>query len=211
MLVSDGASPGLLPPALSKIQYLDYRTQDRAGVIRLSRALQAITAAPPLPHPLPDPPAVPLSYLGTLAEQIDAAAILSAADQSRLVLDLKRQLRDPASRGDARTLLASPREDLLATVAQEIDELLSGSAQQATGDRVGGRSAARRGAAQAGGWSFPHPGRRRLIAAGSAALAAALLLLLGQTRERHGSLQPGPQAPPARGWQGGQGRLPQGR
>jgi hypothetical protein len=62
VLTTDGGvSLNLLPPALSQIQFVDYRSKDRDAVLRLVRALTALPA--PLPDPLPAPPVVPLSYL----------------------------------------------------------------------------------------------------------------------------------------------------
>src|SRR5215471_1176429 len=126
VLVSEGVSMNLLPPALSQIQLVDYRAQDRIAAIRLARALMAIPPPPPLPDPLPRPPEAPISYLGSLSEQIETTSILSYAEQSTLVVDLKRGLRDPQTRDDTRTLLERlrRRRDLLATIAEEIDELL---------------------------------------------------------------------------------------
>ncbi len=52
ILVADGVSTNLLPPALSAIQIVDYRAQDdREAAFRLARALSDV----PPPKPLPDP------------------------------------------------------------------------------------------------------------------------------------------------------------
>src|SRR5262245_59070009 len=64
VLVSGDVSLALLPPALSQIQLVDYRGDDRTAAFRLARAVSQARPAAPLPDPLPDPPAVPLSYLG---------------------------------------------------------------------------------------------------------------------------------------------------
>jgi len=71
ILVSDGVSINLLPPALSQIQFVDYRSQDRDAVFRLARALLTLPPARPLPNPLPAPPPIPISYLGGLTEKIE--------------------------------------------------------------------------------------------------------------------------------------------
>ena len=39
ILVADGVSTNLLPSALSKVQFIDYRQQDRSSAFRLARAL----------------------------------------------------------------------------------------------------------------------------------------------------------------------------
>lgn len=131
VLVSGEVATHLLPPALSQIQYVDYREQDRGAAFRLARALAAVPPPGPLPDPLPAPPDVPLSYLGSLTEQVETAATLSYEQQSALVVDLKRSLRDPEATADARRLLARlrKRRDLFATIADEIDERLGSIGQ----------------------------------------------------------------------------------
>ena len=56
VLVAEGVSVNLLPPALSQIQFVDYRKQDRDAALRLARALAAVPPTKPLPDPLPPPP-----------------------------------------------------------------------------------------------------------------------------------------------------------
>ena len=119
VLVTDGVSTSLLPPALSAIQFVDYRDQDRAAAFGLARAMGALAPAAPLPDPLPEPPALPISYLGSLTEKIAVAGSLSFEEQSALLHDLRRGLRTPALADDARGLLRElrARHDLLATIA----------------------------------------------------------------------------------------------
>lgn len=126
VLVSDSVSINLLPPALSKIEYVDYRKQERKTALRLSRALSTVPPPGPLPDPLPKPPDAPISYLGSLTEQVDAPSNLNYQEQAALLADLRRSLRDSESSGDARTLLQKlrKRRDLLATIAEDIDEVL---------------------------------------------------------------------------------------
>lgn len=126
ILIADGVSPNLLPPKLSQIQFVDYRKQDKTGAINLARALKTLPQAKPLPDPLPTPPAVPLSYLGRITEQIDSAASLDHKEQSALVSELRRGARDPETAADACKLLERmrKRDDLLARIGDEIDELL---------------------------------------------------------------------------------------
>ena len=126
LLVSDDVSMRLLPPVLTEIQYVDYRTPDRDSAFRLARAIAAAPPAGPLPDPLPDPPEVPLSYLGGLAQQIETSSNLSYEEQSGLLVDLKQGLRNPETAADARRLLVKlrSRRDLLASIAFEIDDAI---------------------------------------------------------------------------------------
>lgn len=105
VLVSDEVSINLLPPELSRLQFIDYRTYDTKAVLRLARALAGIPAAKPLPDPLPVPPEIPISYLGNLIKQIETSSTLNYADQSALLVEVKRSFRDPATTKDARKLL----------------------------------------------------------------------------------------------------------
>jgi len=123
--VADGISMNLLPPELAQLQIVPYRSGDRAEVLALARAVASVPPAPPLPDPLPAPPEVPASYLGALAMQIDSAPALSYAEQSTMLVDLRKALREPESRVDADVLLSRlrKRRDLFAAVAEEIDAL----------------------------------------------------------------------------------------
>ncbi len=125
-LISGEISDDLLPPLLAAIQYVDYRQQDKQAVLRLTKALTALPAPRPLPDPLPLPPEVPTSYLGSLREQIQTAANLSFPEQTAILVTLKQGLREAKKRDEIRNLLRSlrARGDLLARVADEIDELL---------------------------------------------------------------------------------------
>ena len=122
VLVSADVSVNLLPPALSKIEFVDCRKQDRDAAFRLARALSTIPPPGPLPDPLPKPPDAPISYLGSLTEQVDSTSTLSYPEQTALLVDLKRSLRDPENTEDTRTLLRRlrKRRDLLATIADDI-------------------------------------------------------------------------------------------
>ena len=126
VLVTDGISTNLLPPALSQIQFVDYRDQDRKVGIRLAKAIASVPPPRPLPNPLPPHPDVPLSYLGGLAAMVEMASPLDYEKQSGLLIDLKRSLLDHETSQDACVLLGKlrKRRDLLASIAEEIDELL---------------------------------------------------------------------------------------
>ena len=132
VLVSEGVSTNLLPPALSQIQILDYRRPDRHTALRLARAFTTVPPSKPLPDPLPLPPEAPISYLGGLTEQVETTFTLSYQQQSALVSDLRRGFRDPDTTDDTRTLLERlrKRHDLFATTAEEIDELLGSTRKE---------------------------------------------------------------------------------
>jgi len=125
-LMSDDVSTDLLPAALSQIQFIDYRGQDRQAGLRLAKALNSIPPAAPLPDPLPDPPPVPLSYLASLSERVESTSTLNYEEQTLLLADLRRSMRDPATAEDTRHLLEMlrRRRDFLAVFAEEVEELL---------------------------------------------------------------------------------------
>jgi TIR domain len=204
ILVADGISSSLLPPELSNIQYVDYRQRDAAAAIRLAKAFGTLPAAPALPDPLPTPPMAPISYLGGLAQQIESPSPLGYEQQAALVSDLRRSLRDPGSAHDAHELLAKlrRRRDLLATIAEDIDELLA-STRSPKGARNAGsedevvvskasfetekRPSATLNAEQSSGQSLSENSRMIAAIVGCAAGAALGLLLVWYT-EGHGGL-----------------------
>ena len=125
VLCQDGVKVNLLPPELSMIQFVDYRGQDKQAAFALVKALQDVPQATALPVPLPPEPPVPVSYLGDLRAQIEVPQNLTLAEQRDLLFRIKPRLKDPESCDDAHELLRllRAREDLLASVAEEIDEL----------------------------------------------------------------------------------------
>lgn len=138
VLVAEGIRETLLPPALAKIQFVDYRNRDTEAVLRLARAVATVPPPEPLPNPLPEPPETPISYLGSLVEQIETNARLSYEDQSGLLIKLRRSFRDPETREDARSLLERlrNRDDLNGLVRDDIDELLASAKKVPTSDPV---------------------------------------------------------------------------
>lgn len=125
--VADDVPVNLLPPELSVIQFVDYRSQDRQAALRLMSALIKLPPPQPMPDPLPEPPVVPISYLGTLKEQIETPRNLSFDEQTGIVAKLREYLREGDNPDDAITLLRQmkKRPDLFATVDKEIDALLT--------------------------------------------------------------------------------------
>ncbi len=127
VLVADGVSDELLPAELAQIQYTDYRTADKAALKRLQKALGALPPAQALPDPLPAPPQAPISYLVGLREAVEDPRVLSFDEQSALAIKLKQALREAKKPEDIVGLLRTlrARRDLLAVVADEIDELVA--------------------------------------------------------------------------------------
>ena len=125
IMVADGVSPDLLSPALAAIQIVDYRSQDRDAALRLARAIRVTPPPRPLPDPLPPSPDVPVSYLGSLRARIEAPGGLDFAEQSALLVELHRVLREPDTRSAALNLVArfTKRHDLLASIAKELDQV----------------------------------------------------------------------------------------
>jgi hypothetical protein len=111
---------------LAQIQYVDYRREDKDAFKAFAKALAALPTSVPLPDPLPEAPPAPVSYLGSLREQLEAQPGVTFAQQTELVLRLKNGLRSAKDAEQVRRLLAlfRSRDDLYAKVADEIDALL---------------------------------------------------------------------------------------
>ncbi|MGK7911010.1 MAG: SUMF1/EgtB/PvdO family nonheme iron enzyme [Synechococcus sp.] len=133
VLLADGINVNLLPPALAKVQYADYRKRDSTTALLLARAFITLSPPSPLPDPLPDPPSAPISHLGGLLEQIESSANLSLEAQSVLLLDLKRGLHDSRTRTDTLILLDKfkNRRDIYASIFDEIHDLLESFCEEA--------------------------------------------------------------------------------
>jgi hypothetical protein len=143
VLAADGVSASLLPPALSKVQFVDYRRHDKSELVAVIRALD--TLPPPQPPEVPpEPPPVPISYLSELKDQIDTPATLGFEAQTVLVFKLKEAIRQQADARDGRRLLEllRKRRDLFAVVAAEIDEALADRKTAIAKERVTPRAVA---------------------------------------------------------------------
>lgn len=126
VLVADGIKMNLLSAPLAEIQITDYRLRDKGAAFAVLKAINAASDAPPLPDPLPTSPPVPVSYLGTLKDRIDAPASLSPQEQNLLFLELEEAIEEGRSPAELRDLLMclKRRDDLLAKVGTKIDAAL---------------------------------------------------------------------------------------
>lgn len=127
VLISGELSLDLLPLELSRVQFVDYQKRDHDSALRLAKALNAAPPSMPLPNPLPTPPDIPISYLSGLAVKIDSKTRLTDKEQINLIGELRRSLKNSDTERDAFTLLERlrARKDLLATNAEEVDELIN--------------------------------------------------------------------------------------
>ena len=128
VLLTDGVSINLLPPELTTIQFVDYRSNDKQAAFLLMNALNSLRQAAALPDPLPEPPPVPISYIGNLKDQVETTGVLSFEEQASLVFKLKEHLDNPDEVADIVTLFKHlrRRDDLFARIGEEIDAVLEG-------------------------------------------------------------------------------------
>lgn len=117
-------NPALLPSALSVIQMVDYRQQDKKALLTLNNALEKLPPSALLPNPLPPPPEAPLSPLTQQAELLRKPS-LTQEEQMTLLVSLKLRLNEPKNVDGARELLTQlkGRTDLFANIAAELTAL----------------------------------------------------------------------------------------
>jgi hypothetical protein len=129
---ADGPRVESLPAAIQALQLLDYRTADKAVVFALAKALAEIPKSPRLPDPLPPEPALPASYLVALRELAETEGALPFESQTALLVKLREKLKEEDERPDVVDILQGfrKRHDLLAIVAEEIDEILAAEAKK---------------------------------------------------------------------------------
>jgi serine/threonine protein kinase len=120
----DAVSTHNLPPPLAVIQWVDFRAGDVETT--LQKAFANLPIAHPLPAPLPNAPAAPISPLSELRAQIDGASL--TGDQQRLIVaKLEEFLNDSKDAPTARELLRRLRKhrDLIGVVEKKIETLLA--------------------------------------------------------------------------------------
>lgn len=114
-----------LPPEISKLQITDVESGNKKGVLALISALNTIPPSTNLPDTLPEPPAIPVSYLSELLLSINSNDSLNQDEQAALIFKLRDHYR---SSGDASGVMQAlekfeARKDLLATIGREADTL----------------------------------------------------------------------------------------
>jgi serine/threonine kinase PknH len=133
------------------VQLVDYRNPDVATGMALIAALRERAAERQgLPEPLPAPPPIPYAYLQRLGAAIDSPDEMSPADQTTMLVELRRALRDEdddSVRDDIRRLLRAlrRRSEVTHLTVAEIDELL----------HIGGAASAPSSAGRGGGGAEP--------------------------------------------------------
>jgi len=127
VLFSNKVSMAMAPRYISQMQFINYTNPgDKTALFALLKAINNLPPVQSLPDPLPAPPDVPISYLDTVKEKIEAPS-LDKRDQTELLGDLKQRLNDPdTKREDVIHLLKKLRrhDDLLASIGAEIDVVL---------------------------------------------------------------------------------------
>jgi hypothetical protein len=118
--------PELLPSSIHELHVVDYFEQDVQTLKSLQRAIKKLSKAPPLPDPLPGPPAIPVSYMVNLSNLIDSDSDLNKDQQMKLVFELRKHYHDgrPAKEIVPLVNKLKTRDDLLAKVQRDLDELL---------------------------------------------------------------------------------------
>ena len=122
----EDTSIDLAPSSLQHRQWVDYRSADKQAAFSLVKAVNT-AQSPALPDPLPVPPALPLTYVAELRQQLDSAAPLTLQQQLTIVFQLRERLHDGGDVRSIEQLLRrfKARDDLLAAVAPDVDQLLS--------------------------------------------------------------------------------------
>jgi len=115
----------IVPPELTVIQMVDFTKAPLAAAFDLTAALMQTVAAPPLPDPLPEPPAAPISYLSEISARIEAPA-LTIGEQWQVVGSLKAGMAHTNDREAVLELVRRfrARDDLFVAPAEDLNEML---------------------------------------------------------------------------------------
>jgi hypothetical protein len=126
-------SPQMAPPVVANAQILDYLERTPDAAINLMTALSLVGPAHPLPHPLPQAPDVPMSYMSTYRQRLDEMN-MTLQQQSLLLSELRAHLSDDDDRDSAAELIRRLRRrgDITESIGKEIDTLLQSLPMQTT-------------------------------------------------------------------------------
>ncbi len=110
-----------LPTALSRLQAINYREQDRREGLLLAKAIYNLPFPNSLPSPLPPEPAPPLSPISMLRDLLDAP-VITVEDQAKLVADVQFYSIDMDLADDVKILLEMllTRNDLRPETVQDV-------------------------------------------------------------------------------------------
>ena len=194
VLIAD-VNQQLVPPALASVQQIDYRSRTIESGIALMTALAACPAAPPLPSPPPQAPEVPMSYMNTYREQLDAVS-LTFQQQAQLLSELRARLGDPYEKATALELIQQLRRraDITESVGREIDGLSTSEVGPQEPER--GRASTLAGQPEPAGWR-PDPFGRFEVRYWNGSEWTDHVSRAGvTTRDPAGYRQPSPPGPP---------------
>jgi hypothetical protein len=116
-----------VPRELVELQIVDYfleRPDERLGILQGS--LNNLPDTPPLPDPLPEPPAAPIERIHKIAEMLIDPSPVSRETQLIILGELRQYIREKKDLATVRTLLIElkERDEFLHKLADDIDELL---------------------------------------------------------------------------------------
>jgi hypothetical protein len=120
--------PGALPARISRRHIVDYSDVGPRAALALASALTVLPPTRALPEPLPNPPAVPLSYLTELVELARQPTALTVDEQCAVLERLELAVRsvDSVERQGARDVLSLvlSRADLVEEVRIRARQLM---------------------------------------------------------------------------------------
>jgi TIR domain len=194
--VRGGVADELLPQALGAVQRVNYTTQDKQAFAALLSGLGSLPDAPPLPTTMPIRPAVPMTYLYDLKQEIDSPNPLDAEKQAQIITQLTARMRDGSDPAAMNELLdhLQRRDDLLVRTAQQIGEMRAALERQVGASAFVGEPTTSP-APQATGYMPPPPQPQQAAAAQQFAQPQPAQSQHGQAQPQY--VQPPPPLPVA--------------
>ncbi len=122
--INAGVDPSVLRIDMQCLHLLDFFRADKVEVAAVDSDLRKLPLAAAMPNPLPEPPAIPLSPIAKLREQVLTPAKLSEEDQVLLLHRIKKEVSRNQDRNETYQLLETfrNRNDVLDVIASEVDE-----------------------------------------------------------------------------------------